>query len=84
VNLTRPRQPHIDQLDIDESANGMSPLRQTNAEGAHGYIWNSTTQGWIPILPEDHPDHRQNAETIAAAIRRWNGERPKNKTEIDP
>src|SRR5262249_8989260 len=44
---------------------------QSNAQP--GYWWNSTTQELIPILPEDHPDYRQNQEIIAAAIRRWNG-----------
>lgn len=33
------------------------------------------TQELIEILPEDHPDYRQNAETIIAAMRRWNGGR---------
>ena len=37
-----------------------------------GYLWNSTTQELVPILPEDHPDYRQNQEIISKAIRRWN------------
>ena len=79
--MTRARQPHvdrlnIDRLDIDHGVNNAPPppRRQSNAqEFAPGYIWNGTTQELIPILPEDHPDYRQNAEIIAAAIRRWNG-----------
>jgi hypothetical protein len=38
-----------------------------------GFVWNSTTQEFIPYLPEDHPDYRQNQEIIRAAIKRWNG-----------
>jgi hypothetical protein len=44
--------------------------RQSTAESP-AFIWNSTTQELIPILPEDHPNYPQNAETVAAAIRRW-------------
>lgn len=56
-----------------------SPRKQSNAqECAPGYLWNSTTQELIPILPEDHPDYRQNEEIIAAAIRRWNRGKPKD------
>jgi hypothetical protein len=40
---------------------------------AGGYFWNAATQELMPILPEDHPDYLQNAETIAAAMRRWSG-----------
>jgi hypothetical protein len=61
-------------LDIDEGTSETLPRRRTNAQQcAPGYLWNSTTQELIPILPEDHPDYRQNQEIIAAAIRRWNG-----------
>jgi hypothetical protein len=38
-----------------------------------GYLWNSTTQELIPILPEGHPEYQQNAEIVAAAWRRLNG-----------
>jgi hypothetical protein len=44
----------------------------TARELAPGYLWNSTTQELIPILPEDHPDYRENQETITEATRRWN------------
>jgi hypothetical protein len=40
---------------------------------AGGYWWNPTTQELIEILPENHPDHRQNQALIDAAIKRWNG-----------
>jgi len=66
----------IDRFDIDHGANGAPPppRRQSNVQQCTpGYLWNSTTQELIPILPEDHPDYRQNEEIIAAAIRRWNG-----------
>jgi hypothetical protein len=49
-----------------------SPRKQSNAQQlAPGYLWNGTTQELIPILPEDHPDYRDNVETIRAAFRRW-------------
>jgi len=49
------------------------PWRPSTArELAPGYLWNSTTQELIPILPEDHPEHRQNREVIIEATRRWN------------
>ena len=72
--MMRHQQPHIDRyFDIDEATNDTPPRRQTSAQdSAPGYPWNSTTQELIPILPEDHPDYRQNKEIIAAAIRRWN------------
>jgi hypothetical protein len=38
-----------------------------------GYIWNSSTQELIPILPEGHPEHLRNAEIVADAWRRLNG-----------
>ena len=73
--MMRSRQPHIDPFDIDESASEPPPRRQTNAQlGAHGFIWHSTTQELIPILPKEHPQYRQNMDRVLAAIRRWNGE----------
>jgi hypothetical protein len=64
--------PRVDRcFDIDEGTSDPPPRRQSN--DPPGYLWNSTTQELIPILPEDHPDYRQNQEIIAAAIRRWNG-----------
>jgi hypothetical protein len=71
-----PESPVADRFDIDHGVSDAPPppRRQSNAQPcAPGYIWNATTQELIPILPEDHPDYRQNAETIAAAIRRWSG-----------
>ena len=47
--------------------------RQSDPQpGDSGWAWNSTTQEFIEILPEDHPDYRQNQEIIRAAIERWN------------
>jgi len=63
------------RFDIDHGVNDSPspPRRQSSAQGsAPGYLWNSTTQELIPILPEDHPDYRQNQEIITEAIRRWN------------
>jgi hypothetical protein len=44
----------------------LSDARRQSTAQAPGYVWNSTTQELIAILPE-------NAEAIAAALRRWNG-----------
>jgi len=70
--MTRHHQPHIDRC-FNETTSDTPPRRQSNAEEcAPGYLWNSTTQELIPILPEDHPDYRQNQDIITEAIRRWN------------
>ena len=37
------------------------------------YVWNSTTQELLPILPRDHPNFRENSALLVAAFRRWNG-----------
>ena len=76
---TATRQSHIDRLDIDHGINNAPPPRQqTNAQQTGpAYWWSPTTQELIEILPEDHPDYRQNQEIIAAAIRRWNGGPPR-------
>ena len=72
--MMRHQEPRIDRcFDIDEATNDTPPRQQSNAQQcAPGYLWNSTTQELIPILPEDHPDYRQNQEIITEAIRRWN------------
>ncbi len=64
----------VERFSMDEgtSAAPPPPRKQSNAQQyAPGYLWNSTTQELIPILPEDHPDNRENVETIRAAFRRW-------------
>jgi hypothetical protein len=73
--MKRPNQRfHID-LDIDHGTNDAPPPRQLNAQqNGTAYVWNSTTQELIPILPKDHPDYRENAALLVAAFRRWNGE----------
>jgi hypothetical protein len=63
-----------DHPDTDEGYMLAPPRKQSrrNAQQlAPGYIWNGMTQELIPILPEDHPDHQENAETLKAAILRW-------------
>jgi hypothetical protein len=73
--MTRSHNPPVYRFGSDHGANGSrpSPRRQSNAQqGAPGYLWNSTTQELIPILPEDHPDYRQNQQIITEAVRRWN------------
>jgi hypothetical protein len=63
-----------DHIDADDGyALPLPPRKQSNVQPlAPGYLWNSTTQELIPILPEDHPDYRQNQEIITEAIRCWN------------
>jgi hypothetical protein len=71
----KPPEPPLDRIDIDHGVNNAPPprRRQTQQCGP-AYWWNAATQELIPILPEDHPDYRQNQEIIRAAIARWNGE----------
>jgi hypothetical protein len=72
---TAARRLHIDRLDIDHSTSDTLPPRQTNAQqNGTAYIWHSTTQELLPILPPDHPNYRENSDCLLAAIRRWNGE----------
>jgi len=47
------------------------PRRQSDPRDS-GFAWNATTQEFIEILPEGHPNYRQNREIIRAAIERWN------------
>jgi hypothetical protein len=69
------RQPHFDRLNIDHGTNDALPPRQLNVQQVGtAYIWHSTTQELLPILPKDHPDYEENANMVMAAIRRWNGE----------
>jgi hypothetical protein len=46
----------------------LSDARRQSTAQSPAYVWNSSTQQLIAILPE-------NAEAIAAAMRRWNGEK---------
>jgi hypothetical protein len=72
--MTRPSQPfHID-LDIDHGTSDTPPRQINVQQGAPGYVWNSTTQELIPILPPDHPNYRENTALLRAAFRRWSGE----------
>ena len=48
-------------------------VKRLAAVSEGGYWWNPTTQELIEILPEHHPDRRQNQALITEAIRRWNG-----------
>jgi hypothetical protein len=66
--------PPVYRFDTDHGDSDAPPprTRSNPQELAPGYLWNSTTQELIPILPEDHPDYRQNQEVITEAIRRWN------------
>jgi hypothetical protein len=74
--MTRSQQPHIDRFDIDHGTNDAPlPRRQSNVQQfTPGFAWNSTTQEFIEILPIGHPDYERNAQILAAAIKRWNGE----------
>jgi hypothetical protein len=60
-------------FDIDEGTNETPRRRQTNAQqNGTAYIWHSTTQELIPILPKDHPEYRESVDRVLAAVRRWN------------
>ena len=63
---------HQDRL--DKLARLIRTQGKTQQEREPGFVWNATTQEFIPYLPEDHPNYRQNQEIIRAAIARWNGE----------
>ena len=63
--MTRSHNPTVYGFDIDHGTSDAPPppRKQSNAQQlAPGYLWNSTTQELIPILPEDHPDYRENAD----------------------
>jgi hypothetical protein len=68
------RQPHIDlSFDIDSGTRELPPRRHSNAQqNGTAYIWNSTTQELLPILPKDHTQYRESMDRVLAAIRRWN------------
>ena len=69
------RQPHIDRFAIDRGVSNAPPPRPTDRkQNGTAYIWHSTTQELLPILPRDHPDYEANANIVRTAIRRWNGE----------
>ena len=56
--MTRSHNPPVYRFDIDHGVNDAppSPRRQRNAqELTPGYLWNSTTQELIPILPKIIP-----------------------------
>jgi len=69
------RQPHIDRFAIDHGTSDAPLPRQIGAQQVGtAYIWHSTTQELLPILPKDHPDYRENTALLRAAFRRWSGE----------
>ena len=73
--MTRSLQP-VDRFafDIDHGTSDTPPPRPTDRkQNGTAYIWHSTTQELLPILPKDHPDYRENVDLVLAAIRRWNG-----------
>jgi len=68
------RHPHIDRFAIDHGVSNAPLPRQINAQqNGTAYVWNSTTQELLPILPRDHPNFRENSALLVAAFRRWNG-----------
>ena len=64
----------VERFSMEEATSDAppSPRKQNAQQLAPGYLWNGLTQELIPILPEDHPDYRQNQGIITEAIRRWN------------
>jgi hypothetical protein len=69
------RRPHIDfTFDIDDGTRELPPKPQLNGQqNSTSYIWNSTTQELIPILPGGHPQYRENRDRLLEAFRRWDG-----------
>ena len=71
--MTRSRQPFHINLDIDHGTSDAPPPRQIHPQQmGTAYIWHSSTQEPLPILPKDHPDYEENANMVMAAVRRWN------------
>ena len=71
--MTRSRQPFHINLDIDHGTSDAPPPRQIHPQQmGTAYIWHSSTQELLPILPKDHPDYGENANMVMAAVRRWN------------
>jgi hypothetical protein len=73
-------EPPAERLHIDHATNNAPPPRRqpTNPQQCGpSYLWNGTHQQLIPILPEDHPDYRENRELITETIRRWDRETSK-------
>jgi hypothetical protein len=74
--MTRSRQLHtdhfeIDRFDIDHGVNNAPPPRRpSNAQQGPSFLWNGTHQRLIRVLPEDHPNYRENREMITETIRR--------------
>jgi hypothetical protein len=67
------RQPPIDPatFDIDGGVRELPPKQINARQNGIGYIWNGQTCELIPILPEGHPQYRQNQERLLGALRRW-------------
>jgi hypothetical protein len=73
--MTRSYEPPAHRFDIDHATNNAPPppRRPSNAQQCGpSYLWNSTHQQLIEVLPEDHPNYRENREMISETIRRWN------------
>jgi hypothetical protein len=71
VKISRAREPD-ERFDIDESASDTPPRRPSNApQCGPSYLWNGTHQQLIPVLPEDHPNYRENRELVRKMIRLW-------------
>jgi hypothetical protein len=82
MTTKRPRRHHVgNEAATSAPQMTLSPPRKQRStqQLAPGYVWNGATQELIPILPGDHPDYAANAETLAAAFRRW--EKGENKPE---
>ena len=72
--MTRAPNPPIYRFDIDHGVNDAPPPRRESTAQQNGtaYIWNSTTQELLPILPKDHLCYRESMDRVLAAVRRWN------------
>jgi hypothetical protein len=68
----KPPEPPVERLHIDHgTSDAPPPRRPSNAQQGPSYLWNGTHQQLIRILPEDHPNYRENREMISETIRRW-------------
>ena len=67
----KPPEPAVERLDIDEGRTGTPPRRKSNVQQGPSYLWNGTYQQLIPVLPEDHPNYRENRELVRKMIRLW-------------
>lgn len=45
-------------------------------EPGRSFLWSGTYQQLIEVLPDDNPQHRENAQMISETIKRWDEGKP--------